>query len=111
MEKITEEVREQLLEASSVTKKAFSTYRREADHEEHFASGEGQPSSGDKNKDEWEMSAVIAIMQPILRFLQLLCENHNRDLQVRRAGWDMLLNKSVTCSIKLLFLHVMSSHL
>ncbi|MGH0123009.1 UNVERIFIED_CONTAM: hypothetical protein FKN15_017132 [Acipenser sinensis] len=95
MEKITEEVREQLLEASSVTKKAFSTYRREADHEEHFASGEGQPSSGDKNKDEWEMSAVIAIMQPILRFLQLLCENHNRDLQVRRAGWDMLLNKAI----------------
>lgn len=29
------------------------------------------------------MSAVITIMQPILRFLQLLCENHNRDLQVR----------------------------
>ena len=28
------------------------------------------------------MSAVITIMQPILRFLQLLCENHNRDLQV-----------------------------
>uniref|UniRef100_A0A8C3VH61 Inositol 1,4,5-trisphosphate receptor n=1 Tax=Catharus ustulatus TaxID=91951 RepID=A0A8C3VH61_CATUS len=25
--------------------------------------------------------AVISIMQPILRFLQLLCENHNRDLQ------------------------------
>lgn len=32
------------------------------------------------------MSPVISIMQPILRFLQLLCENHNRDLQVRRAG-------------------------
>uniref|UniRef100_A0A7N9AN42 Inositol 1,4,5-trisphosphate receptor n=1 Tax=Mastacembelus armatus TaxID=205130 RepID=A0A7N9AN42_9TELE len=28
-----------------------------------------------------EMSFVIIIMQPILRFLQLLCENHNRDLQ------------------------------
>uniref|UniRef100_A0A5F8GCU2 Inositol 1,4,5-trisphosphate receptor n=1 Tax=Monodelphis domestica TaxID=13616 RepID=A0A5F8GCU2_MONDO len=26
-------------------------------------------------------NAVITIMQPILRFLQLLCENHNRDLQ------------------------------
>uniref|UniRef100_A0A670JH57 Inositol 1,4,5-trisphosphate receptor n=1 Tax=Podarcis muralis TaxID=64176 RepID=A0A670JH57_PODMU len=30
---------------------------------------------------ELEMSPVITIMQPILRFLQLLCENHNRDLQ------------------------------
>lgn len=27
------------------------------------------------------MSPVISIMQPILRFLQLLCENHNPDLQ------------------------------
>uniref|UniRef100_A0A8C3V7A3 Inositol 1,4,5-trisphosphate receptor n=1 Tax=Catharus ustulatus TaxID=91951 RepID=A0A8C3V7A3_CATUS len=27
------------------------------------------------------MSPAIAIMQPILRFLQLLCENHNRELQ------------------------------
>uniref|UniRef100_A0A669CAD4 Inositol 1,4,5-trisphosphate receptor n=1 Tax=Oreochromis niloticus TaxID=8128 RepID=A0A669CAD4_ORENI len=39
------------------------------------------PSTGDKNQDEGEMSFVIVIMQPILRFLQLLCENHNRDLQ------------------------------
>ncbi|XP_015202832.2 inositol 1,4,5-trisphosphate-gated calcium channel ITPR1 isoform X10 [Lepisosteus oculatus] len=78
---ITEEVREQLLEASSATKKAYNSYRREADSEEHFVSGDGQPTSGDKNKDDGEMSTVISIMQPILRFLQLLCENHNRDLQ------------------------------
>ncbi|XP_051776949.1 inositol 1,4,5-trisphosphate receptor type 1-like isoform X1 [Erpetoichthys calabaricus] len=78
---ITEEVRDQLLEASSATKKAYNTYRREADPEEHFASGECQSSAGDKNKDDGEMSVIIAIMQPILRFLQLLCENHNRDLQ------------------------------
>lgn len=30
-----------------------------------------------------EMGTSVLIMQPILRFLQLLCENHNRDLQVR----------------------------
>lgn len=29
-----------------------------------------------------EMGSSVLIMQPILRFLQLLCENHNRDLQV-----------------------------
>ncbi|KAI0235730.1 Inositol 1,4,5-trisphosphate receptor type 1 [Lamellibrachia satsuma] len=28
-----------------------------------------------------EMSPKVALMQPILRFLQLLCENHNQDLQ------------------------------
>ena len=30
-----------------------------------------------------EMGTSVLIMQPILRFLQLLCENHNRDLQVK----------------------------
>ncbi|MFT7800745.1 inositol 1,4,5-trisphosphate receptor type 1 isoform X2 [Arapaima gigas] len=78
---MTDEVREQLLEASSATKKAFNSYRREADPEEHFASSDGHPSAGDKSQDDGEMSVVISIMQPILRFLQLLCENHNRDLQ------------------------------
>uniref|UniRef100_A0A8D3E2G3 Inositol 1,4,5-trisphosphate receptor n=1 Tax=Scophthalmus maximus TaxID=52904 RepID=A0A8D3E2G3_SCOMX len=78
---MTEDVREQLIEASSATKKAFNSYRREADPEDHFTSVDGQPSTGDKNQDDGEMSFVIVIMQPILRFLQLLCENHNRDLQ------------------------------
>lgn len=27
---------------------------------------------------------VVAVVHPILRFLQLLCENHNKDLQVRK---------------------------
>ncbi|KAM6169246.1 inositol 1,4,5-trisphosphate-gated calcium channel ITPR1 [Rhynchocyon petersi] len=78
---ITEEVRDQLLEASAATRKAFTTFRREADPEDHYQSGEGTQATADKTKDELEMSAVITIMQPILRFLQLLCENHNRDLQ------------------------------
>ncbi|KAG8546467.1 hypothetical protein GDO81_018852 [Engystomops pustulosus] len=78
---ITEEAKEQLLEASVATKKAFSTFRREADPDDHFTSGDGGLGSSEKGKDDLEMSAVITIMQPILRFLQLLCENHNRDLQ------------------------------
>lgn len=82
MTQITEEVRDQLLEASAATRKAYNTYRREADPEEHYSAGEGAQAAADKSKDELEMSAVISIMQPILRFLQLLCENHNRDLQV-----------------------------
>lgn len=82
MTQITEEVRDQLVEASVVTRKAYNTYRREADPDDHYSSGDGAQSAADKNKDELEMSPVITIMQPILRFLQLLCENHNRDLQV-----------------------------
>uniref|UniRef100_A0A8C3L988 Inositol 1,4,5-trisphosphate receptor n=1 Tax=Chrysolophus pictus TaxID=9089 RepID=A0A8C3L988_CHRPC len=81
MTQITEEVRDQLLEASAATRKAYSTYRREADSDDHYSAAEGAQSAADKNKDDLEMSAVISIMQPILRFLQLLCENHNRDLQ------------------------------
>uniref|UniRef100_A0A8C4PNU8 Inositol 1,4,5-trisphosphate receptor n=1 Tax=Equus asinus asinus TaxID=83772 RepID=A0A8C4PNU8_EQUAS len=71
----------QLLEASAATRKAFTTFRREADPDDHYQSGEGAQATADKTKDDLEMSAVITIMQPILRFLQLLCENHNRDLQ------------------------------
>uniref|UniRef100_A0A8C2F567 Inositol 1,4,5-trisphosphate receptor n=1 Tax=Cyprinus carpio TaxID=7962 RepID=A0A8C2F567_CYPCA len=43
--------------------------------------GLGYKGGGDKGTEQGEMSPVILIMQPILRFLQLLCENHNRDLQ------------------------------
>lgn len=85
---MTEDVKEQLLEASTATKKAFNSYRREADPDDHFNSADGQHSTGDKNQDEGEMSFVIVIMQPILRFLQLLCENHNRDLQVGQTPFQ-----------------------
>uniref|UniRef100_A0A8D2LYR8 Inositol 1,4,5-trisphosphate receptor n=1 Tax=Varanus komodoensis TaxID=61221 RepID=A0A8D2LYR8_VARKO len=78
---ITEEARDQLVEASCATRKAYNTYRREADPDDHYSTADGAPTTADKNKDELEMSVVITIMQPILRFLQLLCENHNRDLQ------------------------------
>lgn len=74
------------MEASAATRKAFTTFRREADPDDHYQSGEGAQATADKTKDDLEMSAVITIMQPILRFLQLLCENHNRDLQVRAGG-------------------------
>uniref|UniRef100_A0A7N8WUT1 Inositol 1,4,5-trisphosphate receptor n=1 Tax=Mastacembelus armatus TaxID=205130 RepID=A0A7N8WUT1_9TELE len=75
-------LKEQLVEASAVTKKAFTTYRREAEAEEHQAAADGSPvPTADKSQEEGEMSVIITIMQPILRLMQLLCENHNRDLQ------------------------------
>ena len=43
--------------------------------------------------EEEEMSPVVSIMQPILRFLQLLCENHNRDLQVSYSDLSRFLLK------------------
>lgn len=35
-----------------------------------------------RDKDDEQLSEKVLVMQPILRFLQLLCENHNRYLQV-----------------------------
>uniref|UniRef100_A0A8C7FLB2 Inositol 1,4,5-trisphosphate receptor n=1 Tax=Oncorhynchus kisutch TaxID=8019 RepID=A0A8C7FLB2_ONCKI len=46
--------------------------------------GSGYSSSGPASTpddQEGEMSVIITIMQPILRLMQLLCENHNRELQ------------------------------
>lgn len=40
-----------------------------------------QPAAEQKEV-ETEMGPAVTIMKPILRFLQLLCENHNQDLQV-----------------------------
>lgn len=76
-------MREQLIEASTATKKAINAYRREAEVDEHLNVAEGQTSTTEKNQDDNEMSVIITIMQPILRLMQLLCENHNRELQVR----------------------------
>lgn len=36
---------------------------------------------------EVEMGPSVCIMKPILRFLQLLCENHNQDLQVNYSSF------------------------
>lgn len=38
--------------------------------------------SGLSDTEEETLSTKVLVMQPILRFLQLLCENHNRELQV-----------------------------
>lgn len=35
-----------------------------------------------RDRDDHHLSEKVLVMQPILRFLQLLCENHNRHLQV-----------------------------
>uniref|UniRef100_A0A669QCL7 Inositol 1,4,5-trisphosphate receptor n=1 Tax=Phasianus colchicus TaxID=9054 RepID=A0A669QCL7_PHACC len=46
-----------------------------------MGSGTDAANAEEKSTEEAVMSPAIAIMQPILRFLQLLCENHNRELQ------------------------------
>ncbi|XP_038666908.1 inositol 1,4,5-trisphosphate receptor type 2-like isoform X1 [Scyliorhinus canicula] len=79
---LKEGVKGQLAEASVATYKAYNMYRREMDPEADLVPvGNEAIGSEEKSKDEEVMSPAITIMEPILRFLQLLCENHNSELQ------------------------------
>jgi len=88
---ISDDVKEQLSDAATHTSKAYAAVRRgrdpdaEAEPSRHLPSpsllgGDMQCTSG--KQEVKTMSPEVLVMKPILRFLQLLCENHNRDLQV-----------------------------
>lgn len=78
-------MRGQLREASSATSKAISSYRNELDPELEFLGQNHEAIGAEELEEEPEMSWSITVMKPLLRFLQLLCENHNSDLQVLKA--------------------------
>ena len=77
-----EDMRGQLKEASSVTSKAFCAFRRELDPDLEGLGQTNEITGAEEGEEETPMSPTITIMKPILRYLQLLCENHNSDLQV-----------------------------
>lgn len=96
---ITEELHEELNQAAASTAQAYATVRNLAssgdDAGQHSALGTTQEDllaeklerhriggGNSSERDEAQLSAKILVMQPILRFLQLLCENHNTKLQV-----------------------------
>ena len=67
-------------EVSNATSEAF---RKELDTELESLGQSGEVFGTEEEAVvETQMSASITIMRPILRYLQLLCENHNSDLQV-----------------------------
>ena len=84
------ELRDQMEDAAAATQKAFANLRRIV----YMETGDGPPTAmlpmavidevfGDKSKDkDRTLSSEVLIMQPIFRFFQLLCENHNLELQV-----------------------------
>lgn len=49
----------------------------------HPGSEEAALEKANKEKEDKKLPPNVALMKYILRFLQLLCENHNTDLQVR----------------------------
>uniref|UniRef100_A0A8C2FYQ5 Inositol 1,4,5-trisphosphate receptor n=1 Tax=Cyprinus carpio TaxID=7962 RepID=A0A8C2FYQ5_CYPCA len=92
---LREDIRGQLKDASSVTSKAYSTFRRDVDPEME-AMGSGVDGM-EEVEEETQMSQAITIMKPILRFLQLLCENHNRDLQNFLRDQNNKTNYNLVC--------------
>jgi len=85
------ELRDQIEDAGFATQKAFANLRRIV----YMETGEGPPAVAlpsadevfsDKVKDKDKaLSSEVIIMQPIFRFFQLLCENHNLELQVSNS--------------------------
>lgn len=80
----------QMEDAAAATTKAYANLR----HLRHMEKRKASVSSpnavvsdeaiADRVKEkEWKLPPELLIMQPIFRFLQLLCENHNSELQVR----------------------------
>ena len=67
---------------------------------------EVQAEKAEKLKDkesENKISPILLAMQPILRFLQLLCENHNYELQVSLLFFQIF--KTKCCgNIKIYFI-------
>uniref|UniRef100_H2MVS4 Inositol 1,4,5-trisphosphate receptor n=1 Tax=Oryzias latipes TaxID=8090 RepID=H2MVS4_ORYLA len=59
-----------------------------------------------QREGEMEMGPAVTIMKPILRFLQLLCENHNLDLQNFLRSQNNKTNYNLVCET-LQFLDIM----
>ncbi|KAK9514694.1 hypothetical protein VZT92_025390 [Zoarces viviparus] len=64
-----------------------------------------QPAA-EEREVEMEMGPAVTIMKPILRFLQLLCENHNHDLQNFLRCQNNKANYNLVCET-LQFLDIM----
>ncbi|XP_030748640.1 inositol 1,4,5-trisphosphate receptor isoform X3 [Sitophilus oryzae] len=88
---ISEELREELSRAAESTSQAYAQIRNMASGDDSVISTSAASAFEDllaekleKHRDREEQNGLpnkVLIMQPILRFLQLLCENHNPKLQ------------------------------
>ncbi|KAK9889429.1 hypothetical protein WA026_004699 [Henosepilachna vigintioctopunctata] len=86
---ISDDLRDELHRAAETTSQAYAHIRIMGAGDDASAVATGSASAfeellAEKNREREEQNLIsnkIAIMQPILRFLQLLCENHNPALQ------------------------------
>ncbi|KAK9516864.1 hypothetical protein VZT92_024773 [Zoarces viviparus] len=92
-----EDMRGQLKEASSVTSKAFCAFRKELDPDLEGLGQNSEIVGTEEVLEETQMSQAITIMKPILRYLQLLCENHNTELQNFLRNQSNKTNYNLVC--------------
>ncbi|XP_028304316.1 inositol 1,4,5-trisphosphate receptor type 2 isoform X2 [Gouania willdenowi] len=92
-----EDMRGQLKEASSVTSKAFCAFRKDLEPDLEGLSQTSDLTGTEENLEEIKLSPSITIMKPILRYLQLLCENHNSDLQNFLRNQNNKTNYNLVC--------------
>ncbi|KAK3929989.1 Inositol 1,4,5-trisphosphate receptor [Frankliniella fusca] len=89
---ISEELNEELNHAALATSQAYVNARNVSSGDDpssvtagaHSSALEDMIAEKERYRDQEDpnrLSSKVLVMQPILRFLQLLCENHNRDLQ------------------------------
>jgi len=83
----------QMEDAAAATTKAYANLRHLRHMEKSDASNSlSNAAVSDEvitervKEKEWKLPAELLIMEPIFRFLQLLCENHNSELQVRQEN-------------------------
>lgn len=83
---LSDDVKEQLTDAAQQTNKAYAAVRkgREGDTGDGIRGGGSfqEPFKTSSTSIGNYLAPEITTMQPILRYLQLLCENHNSDMQV-----------------------------
>ncbi|KAM6961110.1 inositol 1,4,5-trisphosphate-gated calcium channel ITPR2 [Aplochiton taeniatus] len=92
-----EEIRSQLKEASSATSKAIVAFRKELDPDLESLGPSSEGPGAEEPTEEAPMSQAITIMKPILRYLQLLCENHNSNLQNFLRNQNNKTNYNLVC--------------
>lgn len=81
---LSDGVKDQLSDAAQQTNKAYTAVRkgREGDSGESNKGHPFQENVKSTSAVGSYLAPEIVTMQPILRFLQLLCENHNTEMQV-----------------------------
>ena len=84
---LSDEVKEQLTDAAQQTNKAYGAVRKGREGDTGEVGGHGTFQENFKTTSSSSLGNYLApevlTMEPILRFLQLLCENHNSDMQVQ----------------------------